>query len=202
MSALLESPRLTRREAGPPRPWRVSRDRYYQLAEQGHFEGQRVERIRGEIIEMSPIGFKHWLTVEKVSDALEQVFGSGFIVTSQGQMPAGDSDPQPDVSVIRGQLKDFSDHPRDRELVVEVSDSSLEYDMGRKADLYASAGVKDYWVIDLVNLRVLVHRGAAVDAANEFGWRYIAVEAFSKGQTIVPLSSPAGAGVTVDDLLP
>jgi Uma2 family endonuclease len=86
-------------------------------------------------------------------------------------------------------------------LVVEVSDSSLDYDTTDKASLYAAAGIADYWVVDLVNRRLMVMRDPLADAAARFGFRYSTVTAVAIGQSASPLAAPA-SNVAVADLMP
>src|SRR5439155_27355875 len=127
------------------------------------FRGQRVERIRGEIRVMSPIGYKHSLAKGLVADALKDLFGREFFIREQDPFPAAESDPEPDVVVVPGHRRAYRDHPSRTALVVEVADTSLKYDTGEKARLYAAAGVTDYWVIDLVILEVIVFRDPQPD---------------------------------------
>ena len=101
--------------AGGPRPWLWTREQYYKLGELGFFDGKRVELIRGEIIEMSPINPPHANATGLVSDALALVFAIGYHIRVQqpfavtGGKPG--TDPQPDVSVIPGSRRDYPDHP-------------------------------------------------------------------------------------------
>jgi Uma2 family endonuclease len=98
-----------------PRPWRVTRDEYYRLGELGFFNGKRVEWIRGEVIEMSPINIDHARGVGFVSDALAVVFALGHYVNVQQPFSvpgaAAGSEPQPDVAVIPGSRRTATAHP-------------------------------------------------------------------------------------------
>jgi Uma2 family endonuclease len=98
MPALLEDDMLE----SPPSRRRFSREEYHRMLDAGYFVNERVERIRGEIVSMSPEGKDHWLTIVLTQEALREAFGSGYFVTANAPFPTPDSDPQPDISVIPG----------------------------------------------------------------------------------------------------
>jgi Uma2 family endonuclease len=191
-------------DAGP-RPWLWTREDYYKLGELGFFDGKRVELIRGEIVEMSPINRPHANAVGLVDDAVRLVFAIGFHVQVQqpfwvpGAKPG--SDPQPDVAVIPGARLDYPDHPTVAALLVEVAEATLSYDTTTKAELYAEAGVTDYWVVDLVNRQLLVFRDPAPLPAGLGAVAYRTRLALGPADAVAPLAAPAAA-VRVADLLP
>jgi Uma2 family endonuclease len=113
---------------------RWTREEYHRLGEQGWFQDQRVELIDGEIIILSPQSPQHVVGAERVRRVLERVFGDQYYVRHQGPMMHGDfSEPEPDVSVVRGSFEDYSkSHPTVSLLIVEVSRSSLKYDTQTK----------------------------------------------------------------------
>ena len=138
----------------PAGPFRFTREQYYQLGRLGFFDGRRVERIHGEIVERGPVGWLHVVSCRKTAELLERIFvGMGWVSRNEQPLALTDSDPQPDVMVVAGRFEDYSDHPTTALLVVEVTDSPLARDTTTKAELYARAGVADYWVIDLDNRR-------------------------------------------------
>ena len=108
-----------------PRPFRWTREEYLRLGELGFFRSRRVERIRGEIVEMSPIHWPHSFGVNAVAEALRLAFAGRAWVNIQNPLPTSDSDPEPDVAVYPGRFRDYTDHPANPLLVVEVSVSSL-----------------------------------------------------------------------------
>jgi Uma2 family endonuclease len=185
--------------AAGPRPFRWTREAYYKLAELGFFNGRRVQRIRGEIIEMSPPGWPHVAAKSKTADVLRRVFAGVGWVNEQAPLPTSDSDPEPDVAVYPGQIRDYTDHPTNPLLVVEVADDSLFYDTTTKAEVYAAAGFADYWVIDLPNRRLLVFRDPSPVAA--VGTAYRTHLTLGPADSVAPLAAPQAA-IPVADLLP
>lgn len=183
-----------------PRRLKWTREEYYRLGELGMFRGKRVERIHGEIIEMSPQGWPHAVGKSKTADALRLVFAGVGSVMEQTPHPTDDSDPEPDVRVIRGRYADYTDHPPTALLLVEVSDATLDYDLTTKAELYATAGVADYWVLD-VNARVLhVFRDPQPNASLNVT-TYQTHDVLNPADSVSPLAAP-GASIRVADLLP
>lgn len=184
-----------------PKPRYWTRDEYYRLADLGFFRGQRAERIGGQIVVMSPQGFAHYTALDKAADALRPVFGPGYWVRTQAPLELGQaSDPEPDVSVVAGRREDYTNHPTAAVLAVEVSDTTLAYDRGEKASLYAAAGVPDYWVVDINGRRVEVFRDPQPDPAQPHGAGYGQRTVYGPADAIAPLAVPA-ARVAVGDLL-
>ena len=185
-----------------------TRAEYDQLVRLGVFEGRRIELIEGELIDMPPMYSRHAAGIGLAARALQRIFEDGHHEDDHHlrvQMPfaSGErSEPEPDVAVVVGSVRDYVDeHPSSALLVVEVSDSSLAYDRTTKASLYAKAGVPDYWVLNLVDGRLEVHRDPVPDPAARYGWRYASVESLAADGQIAPLARPA-ARVAVADLLP
>lgn len=182
-----------------PTTKRWTREQYYHLAEEGWFRGQRVQLINGEIIQMPPQGRPHARTIFLIRDALAEVFARPAHVETQVPLNAlDDSDPEPDVVVFPGDVRDYDDHPTTALLVVEVADSSLRLDR-RKAGLYAAAGVPEYWIADVNQKQIEVYRDPAKDDRAEFGAGYGAPVTFAGGQAIAPLARP-GAMLEVSKL--
>jgi Uma2 family endonuclease len=208
MSALTTPPAPTGTTTPPPansgpKPWRWTRNQYYKLGELGFFDGKRVELIRGEIIEMSPQGWPHAVGKSKVADALRAAFAGIGTVMEQTPHPMPDSDPEPDVRVIAGRYEDYTDHPPTALLLVEVADSTLAYDTTTKAELYATAGVAEYWVLDLNAGALHVFRHPQpLPLPKELGaTAYQTHNVLGPTDTVSPLAAPA-AVIRVADLLP
>jgi Uma2 family endonuclease len=142
---------------------RFTVDEYYRMAEAGILhEDDRVELIEGEIVEMAPIGSNHASHVDPLAQLLFERIGRRAIVRIQSPIHLGEySEPQPDVTILRSR-SDFyvSAHPSPADilLVVEVADTSVEYDRGVKIPLYARAGIREYWIVDLAGESIEVYR--------------------------------------------
>jgi Uma2 family endonuclease len=182
-----------------PRPFRFSREQYYRLGELGIFDGRRVELIRGEIAVMSPINEPHVTGVSLTTDAIRAAFGPGYYIRVQAPLNLGTIDPEPDVAVVPGGPRDYTAPPTTALLVVEVSDTTLYYDTTTKAEEYATAGITDYWVLDVTNHRLLVFRDPVPVAAGGVAYRTHRV--LGPGDAVSPLAAPQ-ATIRVADLLP
>ena len=192
-------------EGYPPRKrWNVRE--FHGLQETGLLRADlRFELIDGEIFEMSPMKPPHATGVRKVQRALEATFGEGYVVSNQLPLTIeDDSEPCPDLSVSEGSVDDFSEeHPATAVLVVEVSDSTLAFDRGRKSAMYAGAGIPEYWIVDLKRRCVEVRRDP-VDLPSGGGASlpdYGLVQLFRPGQSLSPLALP-DQSIEVDALLP
>lgn len=179
-----------------PQTHRWTRDEYYRLGDAGLFAERRVELIDGEIIDVPPQRSSHFTAVMLTQKALERYFGEGFAVRAQGPLDLGpDSQPEPDVAVVAGGPRDYdARHPTSAVLVVEVSDTSLRFDRGRKKTLYAEAGIGEYWILNLVDRVLEVHRAPE-------GGRYRDDFVVDASGSVPPLAMP-GSAVAVADLLP
>jgi Uma2 family endonuclease len=124
-------------------------------------------------------------------------------VQTQGPLGLGSrSEPEPDVSVIRGSPRDYAHAPPTHAaLVVEVAELALRAARGRKAALYARAGIADYWILNLVDRVLEVHREPARPGPARSRWGYASVETLGADASVVPLAMP-GATIRVADLLP
>jgi Uma2 family endonuclease len=183
---------------------RFSRAEYDRLIKLGVFDDdEHIELIGGELMVAEPKGAPHYAATRKTARALEAAFGPGWEVRPEG--PIGlddDSEPEPDIAVVRGTLEDYShEHPSRAVLMVEVADSSLASDRHRKGSLYARSGLGDYWVLNLIDRVLEVYREPIADAAAPFGWRYARVEVFDASARITPLALP-GDSIAVASLLP
>ncbi|MGL4554823.1 MAG: Uma2 family endonuclease [Gemmataceae bacterium] len=180
----------------------LSKAEYYALGEAGFFRGEKVELIEGQLVVQSPQESPHYTHIRRVARVLEAVFGPGHDVRQQGPLDLGQiTEPEPDVAVVAGTFEDYLDHhPTTALLIVEVSVSTLAYDRGRKASLYARAGVADYWIVNVPDLQLEVHRDPAPDATAAFGHSYSLRQTLRAGAAVSPLARPTAA-VAVSDLL-
>ncbi len=142
---------------------RFTRAEYYRMAEVGILgRRDRVELIRGEIIEMSPIGRRHQAFVDNLGALLVLRLADRAIVRVQGPVAlADDTEPEPDLTVLRRRPVPYKEREawaEDALLIIEVADSSLAYDRSTKLRLYAEAGIPEYWVVDSAAETVDVYR--------------------------------------------
>lgn len=184
-----------------PRPLRWNQEQYRLAGKLGAFDSRRVELVNGEIYEMSPINWPHVLGVRKTADTLRPVFNGVAWVSEQAPLAANGSDPQPDVAVILGRPEDYTDHPTAALLVVEVADTTLAYDTTTKAELYATASIADYWVLDIDNRRLLVFRDPASLPTGLGATAYRTQLTLNPADSVAPLAAPSSL-VRVADLLP
>ena len=177
-----------------------TRQAYYAMGEMGLLD-RRVELIEGEIVDMAPIGPSHGAVPEPLVLLLQQAFGTGFSVRNQAAISIGDdtkpSDPQPDVAVVVGTWRDYVHRqptPDDIKLAVEIAESSLGFDRKIKSVLYASAGIPEYWIVNLAKRQVEVYRDPAEDG-------YESTTTYNADQSIEPLLAP-GSVVDVSQFMP
>jgi len=181
-----------------PRLWKWTPDDYEKLGKAGFFTGRRVQLIRGEIIDMGIQGPRHFTAILLTTKAVEAAFGVGYVIRPQGPIALDDSQPEPDVAVVPGSPRDYLVHPRTVLLAIEVSDSSLTYDLTTKAELYAATGIPEYWVLDLETQRLLVFRDPV--ALPPGGHAYHTHLSFAVDESVTPLA--ATNPVAVANLLP
>ncbi len=171
------------------------------MAEAGVFseqaEQERVELLAGTISAMSPEGKRHVVAIELARDVLFARLGkrAGMRIQHPLQV-ASDAVPEPDVAIVeaRDPRAYLEEHPRTALLVIEVSHHSLRRDMDFKAQLYARAGVREYWVENLVDDEIEVFREPHADG---YGSR----RTYRRGESIVLVSFP-DVELAVDELLP
>lgn len=174
---------------------------YSEMASLGFFEGQHVELIEGEILIMTPQNNAHAIAVTCVHDVLKLAFGDGFWIRTQMPLKLSESsEPEPDVAVVRGRPRDFSDHPASALMVVEVSQATLTNDRSRKSSLYAAAGIDEYWIVNLIDGQLEVQRDP-VAADTPSGFTYATRTIHKPSDVVTPLALPA-ARIIVRDLLP
>ncbi|MET0849955.1 MAG: Uma2 family endonuclease [Candidatus Rokuibacteriota bacterium] len=194
MAQVIESDLRTRR-------WR--RVEYERLVDLGIFTGERVELLDGLLVVREPQGSPHAAIVDHVGRVLAAGFGDGWYARHHAPLALGEhSEPEPDVAIVAGRPRDYlAAHPTTAALVVEVADSSLRLDRRFKAVIYARAGLSEYWIVNLVEGSVEVHRDPQPTADEPDAWSYRTVEILRPPGTLTPLSAP-GCRISVADLLP
>jgi Uma2 family endonuclease len=150
-------------------------DEYHQLTQIGFFTDERIELLEGLLVKMSPIHPPHAFVVNRLSRQLmrwaEQADDVAYEIRSQQPVtiPTFDSEPEPDIVIAKPNVRGYSDrHPQPEEifLLVEVSDSTLSKDRGRKLRSYAKSNIQEYWIINLVDRQVEVYREPAIVSGN------------------------------------
>lgn len=181
---------------------RLRRVEYDRLVDLGMFAGEHLELLDGLLVVREPQGSPHAATVAHIGQVLATAFGPAWHLRLHSPLALDeDSEPEPDLAVVAGAPRDYvSAHPATSALVVEVADSSVRLDR-LKGGLYARAGIQDYWIAN-VDERVLeVHRDPQPDAAAPYGWVYRSAEVLRPPSTVTPLAA-AGTPIPVADLLP
>lgn len=168
----------------------LTRREYDVLVEEGLLEDQKVELLRGMIVEMSPTWRPHGLAVQwlnmwmakRLPDHLHVRVHSGWAATD-------DSEPEPDLAIVPADWatrESEAQHPRLASLIIEVAESSLRRDLRVKAGIYAEAGLAEYWVFDVAAREVVVHTDP-VDGAYRSIHRAAAPEVLRAAGVGVPL---------------
>src|SRR6478736_7467433 len=155
----------------------LRRVEYDQLVALGAFEGEKIELLDGEMVAMSPIGTLHSSAVQRLTELLILALHARASVYCQSPFAASElSEPEPDLLVApRGDY--LADHPGEAHLIIEVAESSLTKDRGRKLRMYASCGVPEYWVVNLQDRCIEVYTEPSPDA-------YSRTERYERGQSI------------------
>jgi Uma2 family endonuclease len=185
------------------RPKRWTKDEYYRLGELGFFHGQRVELIEGRLMVHSPQNYLHANIVNLAQKVLLRVFPAGYDARCQLPIDLGQTtEPEPDVSVVVGTLRPLlNGHPTSAVLIVEISDTTLSYDRNRKGSLYARAGIKDYWIVNVTDRQLEVYRDPQPDPTAPLGYSYRSRTVLRPPDTVSPLELPQ-TSIAVAELLP
>ena len=202
-TAVLAPPRIPTFRAWPPRPHKFTATEFDRLAGTGVFEGRRPFLLDGVIWEQGPMNPPHAVGGSLAENAIRTLFASGWTV--RGQMPLHVDEynnPFPDFAVVPGGPRDYlGRHPTTAALVVEVADTTLSTDITEKAERYATAGIADYWVLDLEGRRLLVFRDPAPLPAGLGATAYRNQQILGPTDRIAPLAAPNGS-ILVGEMLP
>jgi Uma2 family endonuclease len=179
-----------------PHRWTI--DEYYRMAETGILEPEaRVELIDGVVVDMTPIGPGHGGHVKRGNRVFTRLLGDQAIVSVQDSVVLGPRfGPEPDLALLRPRADDYTESnptAADILLIVEIADSSLVYDRGAKALLYAQAGILDYWIVNLVDGQIEVHRDPSPAG-------YQTIESAQRGDAISLVAFP-DISIAVTDIL-
>jgi len=155
-------------QATPPPPvslpesvWRFSVDEYHKMIEAGVLkEDDPVELLEGILVTKMAKNPPHSLVTQLTRDALARLVLLGWFINAQEPITLADSEPEPDIAVVRGERREYAGHhpsAQDTTLVIEVADTSLSRDRGLKKRMYAAAGIPTYWIINLVEQQIEVY---------------------------------------------
>ena len=180
------------------RPHRFTVSDYHRMAEAGILgEDSRVELIKGQIVDMAPIGAPHLGMVNRLNRLLSAPLADRAVISVQNPVRLDDgSEPEPDVAVLKPRADDYetaTPRPSDVLLVIEVADSTLRQDRDVKVPLYAESGIMECWLVDLAGRAVEVHRRPT-------GGHYAEVRRVGLGGTLDIAALP-GATLAVSGLL-
>jgi Uma2 family endonuclease len=141
--------------------WRLSVEQYHQMLETGILnDGDPIELLEGLLVRKMTKKPRHTLVNQTSRDVLARHLPAGWFVNTQEPVTTADSEPEPDISLIRGQRQDYTAHhpfPADVGLVVEVSDRTLQQDRTLKLRLYANARIPTYWIINLLERQLEIY---------------------------------------------
>lgn len=179
---------------------RLSVGEFLRIAEAGVFAPEaRIELLEGDMIDMAPLGVGHARMINELVRLLYRMVPTGVIISPQNPLQLGErSLPQPDIQILRPRADGYAGrHPGPADLywLIEVSDTTLDYDRQEKVPLYAAHGVAEVWVVDLRGRVMHVHRRPE-PAARCFG------EVMTVASGMLTPLAPAGLSVEIDSLFP
>lgn len=180
-------------------PHRFTVADYYRMLEIGVLdEDDRVELLGGQVVDMSPMGPPHAAAAEQARDVLQAALGARAQVRDSKPLGLGEYDePLPDLAIVRPRPDRYAAaHPTAADVfwLVEVAESSLARDQWAKAAIYAAAGVREVWVVNLPERVLEVYRDAGPAG-------YLDRQTHRRGERVAPLAFPELA-LAVADLLP
>jgi Uma2 family endonuclease len=173
-------------------------EEYYRMAEAGILsEDDRVELLEGEIVEMPPIGSRHASSVDRLTQLFAERVRHRAILRVQNPVRLGPrTEPQPDLALLRPRPDFYAQAhpgPQDVFLIVEVGETSADFDREIKVPLYARAGVPEVWLLDLGAGHVEVYREPTAQG-------YRDVHRLQRGQRLAPEAFP-DLDLAVDEIL-
>ena len=175
--------------------YKWSIEEWHKLVNTGLLEGKSVEFLEGEIIEVSPEGIEHSYTNRSVVKYLMKLFEQKAEIIQAQPITLDNSEPEPDITIARLPESIYRNHhpyPQDIYWLIEISNQTLRKDLKQKIVTYARNGIPEYWVIDLVNKKLIIH----TQIQNE---SYSKVTEYATG-TVVSLAFP-NISISLDKLL-
>jgi Uma2 family endonuclease len=173
---------------------KLSIDKYERMVRAGILtENDRVELIRGELIDKMPIGDAHIDVVNRLNRRFARLLDEAVTVSVQNPLVLADSEPEPDLALYTLRAPGKA-RAADVHLVIEVADSSLEFDRTVKLSLYAEAGIPEYWIVNVLDEEVEVYRQPQFDGT------YTVRSVLKRGDLLQPLAFP-GIKLPVEEVL-
>ena len=175
--------------------YKWSIDRWHELVDSGVLEGQKVELLEGDIVEMSPEGVEHSFTNESIVIYLRNRLSGLAHVKESHPITLDNSEPEPDIAIVKLPLTIYrTRHPYVEDIywLIEVSQRTLKKDLQQKVTTYARNGIPEYWVIDLKNKKLIVHTQSHQD-------KYLQVVEYQSG-TVTSQAFP-NIAIAIDKLL-
>lgn len=175
--------------------YKWSIDEWHQLVDSGVLEGKPVELLDGDIVEMSPEGIDDSYTNRSVANYLRELLPNQAYVSEGHPITLDNSEPEPDIAIVRLPENIYRAHhpyPEDIYWLIEVSNRTLQKDLEQKSITYARNGIPEYWVIDLVNKKLIVH----TQPQNS---KYTQISDYKSG-TVAPQAFP-NVNINLDKLL-
>lgn len=168
------------------------------MAEVGILAGdEQVELIAGQILQKMPKGPAHSALCKRIEKLLENRLGNQVLVRLQDPIDLDTySEPEPDIAVAHPHANFYADHhptPAEIYLIIEVSDTTLNRDLGIKANLYAAAGIADYWVLDITEQQLHIFR-----KPSQVGYQR---QLILRGQQSISLLAFSDCNITVQDCI-
>lgn len=163
---VIAAPSPTPRYGQPPgRVRQFTVDEYHRLIENGFFAAEeQFELLEGWIVEKMSRNPPHDSALNRIRRRLEREMPTGWMLRIQSAITTGDSEPEPDIAIVRGDDADYQNRhpaPGDVGLIVEVANTSLSDDRGLKLRVYAQAGIANYWIANLNERTIEAYSGPA-----------------------------------------
>ena len=158
---------------------------YHRMIESGILSNRSVELLEGEIVTVSPEGPLHRFTNDFIAEYLRELLKGVAKVFEAHPITLSNSEPEPDIAIVRLPNTNYltrHPYPEDIYLLIEISNTTLEDDLNRKKRVYASAGIDEYWVVDLKNIELIIFREPS-------GNNYKTKATYNNG-AIAPISFP------------
>lgn len=184
--------------------WRLSVEQYHKMIRAGILtENDPVEFLEGWLVHKMPKNSPHSISTKLTRQTLERALPAGWYVETQEPITLQDSEPEPDVVVIRGSIRNYTEHhptAQDVAFVVEIASSTLERDRRMKRRIYARAGIPVYWLVNLVENCVEVYTAPSGESV-EADYQQLQVCSLADSVAVM-IEGQEIAQLSVKDLLP